>query len=126
MGGLKTLFAVLVTAVPLPGSVRAETDLLRTVAACAGRLSAEMEHQWLFGGPAADMAERRRDALIDVLDAMTPPDRFSIVLTWRIEAKHAQASLLKRATFNDDSADAAWARQRAETIVGGCNSLVLS
>lgn len=124
MGGLKTLLAALVLAAPLAGPARAGDDLLRTFAQCAGRLSAEMEHSWLMGD-GADLAEARRNAMVDLLEALIPPDRGRDVLAWRIDAKFAHAALLARATFNDDADDARWARQQAETYAGACNGLVL-
>lgn len=126
MGGLKTLFAVLTIAAPLCGPVRADEDLLRTLATCTGRLSAEMEHHWLMGDRRADQTEAQRDALADVLEAMAPPEFGRTLLAWRVEAKMAQVSLLSRATFNSDNADAEWARRQAETLISHCVALVLS
>lgn len=104
----------------------AEDDPLRTFAACAGRLSAQMEHQWLVSDPASDRTETQRDAMIALLDAIMPPEAARRVLAWRIDAKHAQAVLLTRATFNDDPADAAWAARRADMEVAACTGLLLS
>lgn len=127
MGGTKTFFAALMVAASISGPATADEDgLLRTIATCAGRLSAEMEHQWLTGGAKADLAETRREATVDVLEAMTPKGRERDIMAWRIDAKVAQASLLSRATFNDDADDAQWARRMAETTLAACHSLVLS
>lgn len=125
MGGLKTLLAALTLAALTPGPVRAGDDLVRTFAHCAGRLSAQMEHAWLTGGAGADLAERRRNAMVELLEAVMPEDRGRDVLAWRIDAKVAQAALLTRATFNADEDDARWAHQRAETLVATCHGLVL-
>ncbi|WP_413720314.1 hypothetical protein [Silicimonas sp. MF1-12-2] len=126
MGGLKTLLAALAVTATSAAPVRADDDLVRTFATCAGRLSATMEHQWLMGDGEAELTERRRISVIAILDALTPEDRGPEILNWRIEAKMALASLLTRATFNDDSEDAAWAERQAQMMIGSCNSLILS
>jgi hypothetical protein len=125
MGGLKTFLAAFVVAFPVADVARADENLIRTFASCAGRLSAEMEHQWLIGGQGAELTERRRSAMIAVLDALTPIPRDPKIMNWRIEAKAAQAALLARSTFNDDPADADWAFNQAQTLVSACNSLIL-
>ena len=126
MGGLKTYLATFAVAMFLPGPASADVTLLRTFATCAGQMSAEMEHQWLLSDPTADQTKQRREAMLSILDALMPPDRGRDVLSWRIDAKMAQAVLLHRGTFTDDPEDAAWARRHAETIIAGCNGLVLS
>ena len=125
MGGLKTFLAALAVAFPCSDVARADESLVKTFASCAGRLSAEVEHKWLIGGEDAELTERRRSAMIEVLDAMAPAPRDPKIMNWRIEAKVAQASLLSRSVFNNDAADAAWAYRQAQTLVSACNSLIL-
>jgi hypothetical protein len=108
----------------LPAS--AGDDPLRTFASCAGRLSAQVEHQWLMSDPASERTEAQRAAMISLLEAIMPSDAARQVLAWRIDAKQAQAVLLTRATFNDDAGDAAWAARRAEMQVAACTGLLLS
>ncbi|SIN86214.1 hypothetical protein SAMN05444002_1079 [Vannielia litorea] len=93
-------------------------------AACTGRFSALMEHQWLLPHPELDQTTRRRAAMIALLEAVVPEGRGREVLARRIEAKHAQAVLLARATFNDDPQDAHWAATRAETEIANCAALL--
>lgn len=125
MGGLKTLLAGLALAAPLAGPVSAGVDILWTFATCTGRLSAQMEHQWLISDPSADRTEAQRAAMISLLEATTPPGGGRDVLARRIDAKQAQAVLLTRATFNDDPEDALWARRRAESEIAACVGLLL-
>ena len=99
---------------------------LQAFATCAGRLSAIMEHQWLFDGAAADQTKVRRAAVLDLIDAIMPPERADDVLHWRIAAKYAQSTLLTRATFNDDAHDAAWAQEQAARLERACTGLLLS
>ncbi|MEL7181640.1 MAG: hypothetical protein AAFN63_17750 [Pseudomonadota bacterium] len=99
---------------------------LRTFATCAGRLSAVMEYQWMFDGEASEQTKLQRAAVIDLVEAIMPPDRGRDVLHWRISAKLAQSALLTRATFNDNSDDAAWARQQAAQFERACTGLLLS
>lgn len=126
MDGLKTLFAVLAFAAHLSGPARAEDDLLRIIASCAGQLSAELEHQWLMGEPDAEATEARRAALLDILEALLPEDRKSDALNWRIEAKVAQAALLSRATFSEEESDRYWALRRARDVTAACVGFILS
>lgn len=100
-------------------------DPVSTIAGCAGRLSALMEHKWLMGED-ADHIQRRREAMVEILDAMMSPDTGRTVLARRIEAKQAQARLLQRSVFNDDKDDAERARVRAEIAIASCEALLLS
>ena len=104
----------------------AHDDPLQTFASCAGRLSAEMEHQWLMSDPATDRTEAQRASMLSLVEAIMTPDQGRDVLTWRIDAKQAHAVLLTRATFNDDADDAAWALNRAEAYLAACTGLLLS
>lgn len=125
MGGLKTFLAALALAASLPGPASADDDLLRTIASCAGRLSAQMEHQWLMGDAEADRTEARRGAMLEILSALAPPGDAPSVLSWRIDAKVAHSSLLTRATFNPDPDDSGWARRQADMMIADCNGLIL-
>ncbi len=85
-----------------------------------------MEHEWLMSDPISDQTQAERAAMVSLLDAVMAPGDGPQVMTWRIDAKQAQAVLLTRATFNDDADDAAWAMRRAETEMSACRSLLLS
>ncbi len=107
------------------GRAPAGGDLASTFAACAGRLSAQLEHQWLMRDPASERTERDRAVLLDMLDLVAAPGDDVAVMATRISAKQAHALLLRRATFNADSSDAAWARRRAAAEVAACTGLFL-
>lgn len=125
MSALRTmLFCVLGLAAT--GAFALPNDPLRTFAACTGRLSATMEHQWLMSDPASDLTHAQRAAMLSLVEAIMTPDRGREVLGWRVEAKQAHAVLLTRATFNEDPADAAWALGRAEAHLAHCTGLLLS
>ena len=94
-------------------------------ATCAGRLSALMEHQWMFDGPASEQTALQRAHMIDMLDAVRPPDQGREVLALRIDAKMAQAALLTRATFNDDPHDKSRAMRLALRRVEECTGVLL-
>lgn len=119
------LFALIASALPALSAPVAEGPL-HIFAACAGRLSATMEHQWLMRDPAAERTEAQRSAMVALVDAVMVPDRAPDVLGWRIDAKRAHAVLLTRATFNADDDDASWALARAETELAACTGLLLS
>lgn len=96
-----------------------------TFATCAGRLSAMMEHQWMFDGPASERTEAQRAAMIGLLEAVMPAEHGRTVLHLRIEAKMAQAALLSRASFNTDDADARRALALAELRLAECTGMLL-
>lgn len=122
---MKTFIQACLITLALPAAAQsAQSDLTQKFATCAGRLSAQMEFQWLLGHD-ADATQAEREAMLDLLRAVMPPDGASETLARRIEAKQAQKVLLTRAYFNDDDRDAAWARDRAEVEIGGCRALLL-
>jgi len=125
MRGMKTILFALAAMVSAE-RLTADTDLVRTFASCTGRLSAQMEHQWLMRDPGSDQTETRRKAMISLLEAIMDPSDGPTVLSWRIDAKLAQSQLLTRATFNRDVADANWALKRANIEIATCNGLLLS
>ncbi|MBR9652041.1 hypothetical protein [Thalassovita aquimarina] len=130
MGALKTfLFPLALTAAagspPSPADAAAPLDQVRIFATCTGRLSAQMEYQWMFDGPGSEVTETTRAALIDILDAIVPADAGPEVLHWRIEAKAAQAALLDRAVFNSDRDDAQMAQRIARRQIDACRALLL-
>ncbi|MCG6882246.1 MAG: hypothetical protein LJE62_00665 [Silicimonas sp.] len=85
-----------------------------------------MEHQWLLSDPASDLTKVQRAAMISIVEAIMMPEQGRDVLAWRINAKQAHAVLLTRATFNNDAADARWARTRADAQLAACTGLLLS
>lgn len=98
-------------------------DLTLTFAKCAGRYSAQMEHQWLLGKSGED-AGAERAAMIALLEAVMPAARAREALSKRIEAKFAQSRLLTRATFTKDQDSARWAARRAAEEIGSCRALM--
>ena len=127
MRSLKTiaLFLVLTSALAAPARA-ADHSQLQTFATCAGRLSAVMEYQWMFDGDASEQTKRHRATVLELISAIMEPDMGRQVLQWRLSGKRAQSVLLTRATFNQDTHDAAWAREQAELFERGCTSLLLS
>ena len=125
MGGLKTYLraTALFCALAAPVAARADADLpddpLRFFAACAGRMSALMEHQWIVDGPASEATKARRADILDLLTALTPPGQEARVMGWRIEAKAAHAALLAR-TWQDDAASTARAARQALALHDQC------
>ncbi|SLN25905.1 hypothetical protein PSA7680_01119 [Pseudoruegeria aquimaris] len=122
---VSAVLVLLARATPAPAFQATPDQQLRFFATCAGRLSAQMEHQWMFDGAASEITMAHRDSVIDILDALMPPERGRDVLAMRIEAKMAHAALLTRATFNDDTEDAAWAKATAVRLAAECEALLL-
>lgn len=125
MSGLKTLLGTLFLASVIPASGEAGSSTLQTFAACAGRLSAQLEHEWLIMDAHARHTEALRDRMIGLLSAVTTDENTTLALAIRINAKQSQASLMQRATFNSSRRDAAWAHRRAEYEVAICTRLIL-
>ena len=92
---------------------------------CAGRLTAQLEHEWLLGLPDADLTERRRAAMASLVEASVAPGDGPRITARRVEARVAHRAILGRATFGTDPADRAWAARRAERAVAACAALLL-
>jgi hypothetical protein len=79
--GLKSFLAVLMLgAMPAPA---AADPLLRDFSTCAGRYSALVEHQWLVDGPASNVSAGRRDAMLELVAAVMPPEMAKTAMGWR-------------------------------------------
>lgn len=99
---------------------------LRTFAACAGRLTAQLEHAWLFASEDSHKIERQRSQVVELLMAVAPSNRGRDILHWRIEARAAHRALLSRASFGASDDDATWAMTLAENYVADCTGFLLS
>jgi hypothetical protein len=129
MCGLQTIARALALTLALspPPAAWAQTrvaqDQLHFFATCTGRLSALMEHQWMFDGPASDLTKDRRDAMLSLVEAVALPDDSRRVLLWRVEAKHAQAALLQQAAFGNDPA-AQNAPRMSDRLMQDCTAAI--
>jgi len=122
--GLETFLAVfMLGVVPAPG---AADPLLREFAVCAGRLSAVMEDQWMFDGPASEQTADELAAVVSLIDASMPTGAGRQVMAWRIDAKVAQRALLHQARFARDTRLVETAAARAEALAANCRSMILS
>jgi hypothetical protein len=86
-------------------------------------LSALMEHQWIVDGPASEATEAKRRAVLEVVEALTPPGDAAVVMGWRIEAKVAHAALLA-ATRHGTAAAVMRAHRRALAMHSECDALL--
>lgn len=114
------------SAAPAAAFTTSGDQQLTFFATCAGRLSALMEHQWTHDTASVDATTAQRSQMIDLVSAVMPDGEGKRVLLLRVEAKHAQAGLLHRATINRDASDASWAQTRAEALLAECTSVLLS
>ena len=124
MSGLKTaaITALALFAQPLHASMA--LDYPKEFASCAGRYSAMMEHAWLMESPNAGDYERMRETFITLLEAVDDgPGK--VRFHRRIDAKIAQASLLRLATFSLEPEIAERAGEQVETHLAFCRGLVL-
>ncbi len=119
-------FLAILAGIPAHATQDIPDQQLSFFASCAGRLSATMEHQWMFDGPGSETTERQRNAVVDILETMIPKGQGRAVLALRIEAKMAHAALLTRATFSTEPQDAKWALRTAERLTSDCKSFLLS
>ncbi|MFD0980782.1 hypothetical protein [Tropicimonas aquimaris] len=100
-------------------------EMVRVFASCVGRLSAEMQHQWLVSDPRADQTEAERAAMIDLLEAAMPEEAGRDVLQERTAARQAHSALLSQALFHSDRRLAEWSRRRAASEIDYCRGLAL-
>lgn len=130
MSSLKTGILILLALTALPAAASPDratlAEPLNFFAACAGRLSAELEFSWLLQTPHTDEIASQRETMIALVHSLIGPEDGSGVLELRINAKMAHAALLTRATFNEDAGDAAWAAEVAARQTQACTELVLS
>lgn len=122
--GLETFLAVFMLGAATAAG--AADPLLRQFAVCAGRLSAVMEDQWMYDGPASERTAEELDAVVSLIDASMPPGGGRQVVAWRIDAKVAQKGLLQQARFARDVRLAETAAARAEALAAECRAMVLS
>ncbi len=104
--------------------VTIDDPLVAQFATCTGRLSAQMEFQWLLSAPQADTTQAQRAVMIDLLEAVTPPTTRRAALHRRLEAKVAHYRLLTRAQFSKDRKQAGWASHQAQRNILSCLKLI--
>ncbi|WP_172299826.1 hypothetical protein [Pseudoruegeria sp. HB172150] len=117
--------AVILLSLPAAASAAQSFDLVREFANCTGRYSALMEHQRLLYDPASGRTEARRNSFADLLEAVQPREAGREVLTWRIEAKVAQAALFRAADFATDDRTRRDAQTLADRHIAACDMLIL-
>ena len=122
---MKTLVATLVLTALSAQTAFSAASYQHHFATCAGRLSAQLEHQWLGIGSEAEVTETQRDAMVDLFDAVSEDGDRPRMMAIRINAKQAHKALLRRATFNADTVDAGWAKRRVTAQLRACSSLLL-
>ncbi|WP_460274823.1 hypothetical protein [Celeribacter sp. ULVN23_4] len=119
--------AYLMAALPAPAMTpRDVPPLAREFAYCVGRLSATVEHQWLLSDPRSDSTLLHRTRMLSLLESVARPEQASQLLTLRLSAKVAHASLLQRATFDPSHERARAAHHRAEIALRQCLALILN
>lgn len=125
MGVLKTLgYASCFTCLAATAA-KPDEDLLRRVTDCVGRLSAQIEHHWLLSDQPTEQIETQRAHMEDILDVLVTPDTATRILSNRIDAKMAHATLLTQAAFSKDDRRAAWAEKRAKQELSQCGTILL-
>lgn len=130
MGSLRTLLCSLALGLSslgqaAPGLAQATPDPMPLLASCTGRLSALMEYQWLLGDASADLTQARRDAMAELLDAVTPAPHKARAMQLRLEAKLATALYLRQGLASDEP-DRARGRLGFEAMLSGCRALIVS
>ncbi len=127
MCSLKTIATLVLCLSIFPKGADAFDNMLDTFAECAGRYSAQLEHQWLMNDPESEQTEAQRAQVLDVLYALMDGEANAArTLKRRLEAKFAHSRLLQRATFNTDAGSALWAEGRSRNEMRRCASLVLA
>lgn len=126
MSGLKTFVSAVFFASVLGPDAQADmADLATTMAGCAGRFSAELEHAWLMQDDRSEALEAQRESFVTILEAIMPVGSGREILAHRIDAKLAQARLLTIADFGADPTRTRWARQQSRYYKDRCASFLL-
>ncbi|WP_149589036.1 hypothetical protein [Tabrizicola flagellatus] len=99
---------------------------MRDFAVCAGLLSAAMDDQWMFDGPASERTASELGAVVALIEATMPEGAGRQVMVWRIDTKVAQRDLLHRARFQRDPRLARTAAARAEALAAECRAMIPS
>ncbi|WP_089992475.1 hypothetical protein [Cognatiyoonia koreensis] len=120
------LFVFLTAANPCFADLSSPEAQLRTFANCAGRLTAQLEFEWLMLDGNSAATQEQRQQIVDILNSMIPDGRGREVLAWRTDARAAQRGLLERAQFASDNTDAAWAKKAAARYLASCTAFLLS
>ncbi|KJZ20507.1 hypothetical protein [Loktanella sp. S4079] len=107
-------------------SAQTANEQLNFFATCAGRLSAMMEFQWMFDGTQSEETMQQRNDVVRFIEAIMLPEQGREIFQIRIASKQAHSALLTRAVFNDDVADAQWARLQAARLTQECTAMLLS
>lgn len=128
MSRLRTSFAAILLVAASTGQAPAGfagSSLLARFAGCVGRLSAQMEFQWLMSDPGSDQTQRERAAMITLVDALAGPDDGPHVLSLRLDSKYSHQRLLTRATFDPDPSVRRRAAIRAQQELDQCRTQLL-
>jgi hypothetical protein len=118
-------FTCLLATTPHPLRAAQPIDFVSEFAQCAGRLSAQMEHQWLISDSGADRTKQHRAMMIVLLEAVTDPAAAKQTLHLRIMTKHAHAQLLTQSIFSQDQAQKDYAQNRAQHLIAQCMDFLL-
>ncbi|MEM5476858.1 hypothetical protein [Pacificibacter sp. AS14] len=119
-------FACLLATTPHPLRAAQPIDLVSEFAQCAGRLSAQMEHQWLISDSKADHTKQHRAVMIELLEAVTDPAAAKQTRHLRIMTKQAHAQLLTQSIFSQNDGHKAYAHSRAQHLIARCMDFLLS
>jgi hypothetical protein len=129
MGIMKTLLSAFIVCGLSSSAAWSDERFLSRVTECVGRLSAEIEHQWLLTDDSSDTSDRIetvRSDFLDILQTLVTPDTASKAMSGRIDAKVAHAALLSQATFSLNARQSAWALRRAKSELDACRDMLLS
>lgn len=126
MSGLKTfVFCGFLSGLLGLPALASPFDLTISMAGCAGRFSAELEHAWLMRDAQSAALKDQRAEFLAILDAITSPETKTAVLAHRIETKKAHAQLLSLATFGGDTRRSAWAKRQSQHLKKSCAEKLL-
>ena len=111
------------------GAPRSPTERLRLLAACTGRLTAEVQFAWLVAPGTADALQSGRDRFDALLlsrmaEALAGGMPEGQAMTWRVSEWAVQRDLLEAGLFATDPGLAARAKRRAEDRRAECVSLL--
>ena len=115
------ILSLALLAAALAAPTRASVPDWQALASCAGRLTAQMEHEWLLSDPASGTTEAMLDSVAEVLELLAPPDAAGDVMARRVAARAAHRRLLSSARFSGED----WADAAARRYIVECAGMIL-
>lgn len=119
-----TVTCLLLSLSPAGAVARSDETQLQFFAACAGRLSATIEHKSMFEGSRPEQMVQQHRWVEDLIEALLPEGRGPDALNWQLHAKVAHSGLLSRALMAKDERISREASRLAQLYLTQCTDIL--